>query len=447
MHVPKMLRAAGAVVLVAAISLGCDATTGPSPSGATGSGSSASQPAIEPGATDPSPAPGASSPSPAPAAGRELYGFVPYWEMDSSIAEHLAATPLTTLGLFSVTHTGKGVINPGLKGAQKIGGDLGRQLIREAHDRGTRVDLVYTSFGATKNRRLFENPALQAKVIASLVAMVKSLRVDGVNVDVEGLDPVLVPAYGAFVGDLRAALTTADPAGRVTVSTGAGALGAAMALAAADAGADRVILMGYDYRTGKSAPGASSPVVNRNGPTSWSLTRSLDLYAVLGVPPDRTLLGLPLYGVEWPVAGPVIGAPAMGRGAAWILRKHVDLLGDASVVPLRDDVEVVDVYISGPDGPLRSAVPSEPGAIASPSAPAAAAPSTPASPSATPSPAVAVGPWKAVYVDTPATLERKLGLVDERRLAGAGFWAIGYERGLPGYTQAMRSFTGNSATP
>ena len=38
--------------------------------------------------------------------------------------------------------------------------------------------------------------------------------------------------------------------------------------------------------------------------------------------------------------------------------------------------------------------------------------------------------WQAIYVDSPETLAPKLALANERGLAGAGFWAIGYERGL-----------------
>ena len=71
---------------------------------------------------------------------------------------------------------------------------------------------------------------------------------------------------------------------------------------------------------------------------SASLRSSLDLYGALGVPADRLLLGLPLYGVDWPVAGPVIGGPSTGRGEAWFPRAHVDLLADPSVVPERDEV-------------------------------------------------------------------------------------------------------------
>src|SRR5258706_15843018 len=45
-----------------------------------------------------------------PIPGHEVYGFVPYWEIDPTIAAHLRATITTTVALFSVTHTSKGEI-------------------------------------------------------------------------------------------------------------------------------------------------------------------------------------------------------------------------------------------------------------------------------------------------------------------------------------------------
>ena len=48
--------------------------------------------------------------------------------------------------------------------------------------------------------------------------------------------------------------------------------------------------------------------------------------------------------------------------------------------------------------------------------------------------------WGAIYVDSPATLAPKLALADERGLAGAGFWAVGYERGLPAYADLIARF-------
>jgi len=365
--------------------------------------------------------PGGPTEIPAAAPGHELYGFLPYWEIDDpGIAEHVASLPLTTLALFSVTHTAKGAINEKTRGYGLLTGDVGREVIAAAHRRGSRVELVYSSFGAARNRRLLERADLQASVIAGLVRLVHDLGVDGIDVDIEALDATLVPAYGAFLGDLRDALRSPEPARTVSAATGARVLGAAMALAATQAGVDRVILMGYDYRTAASEPGASAPLDRGDGNPA-TLRTSLDLYGVLGVPADRLLLGLPLFGVDWPVAGPLIGAPSTGRGEAWFPRAHAALLADPGVVPERDEVEQVDVYFSSSDG------------LTAPPSPGASVPLDQA--------------WRAVYVDTPDTLAPKLTLANERGLAGAGFWAIGYTRGLPAYTDLMAQFARGDDLP
>jgi len=125
---------------------------------------------------------------PSPAPGHELYGFVPYWEMDSTIAAHVAATPLSTLALFSVTSTTKGALDTRQTGYTRITGAVGAAMIAAAHGRGTRVELVFTSFGTSRNATFFAKTAVQDATIKSLVAMVGQLGVDGVDVDVEGLD-------------------------------------------------------------------------------------------------------------------------------------------------------------------------------------------------------------------------------------------------------------------
>jgi spore germination protein YaaH len=395
------------VALAVVLAAGCEAAPSTPPTTAT-TGAEISSPAASSSPTIP---------------GHELYGYVPYWEMDDGIDGHLRDLPLTTLALFSVTHTSRGAINTTQAGYRAIRSDLGRQLIEEAHERGTRVELVYTSFGNRRNTRLFEDLERQDAVIASLVALMDETGADGINVDVEVLDPTLVLAYGGFVDRLRTAAVEQDDQATVSVATGAGPTGAAMAKVAADAGADRIFLMGYDYRVGSSSPGASAPLDRSDGGLR-SLRWSLDLYETLGVPADRLLLGLPLYGLTWPVAGPVIGAPETGRGDHWIPSQHRDMLRDDDIQPTRDETEQVEVYVQASDGSWGA-----------------------------PSPGASLSPddldrtWTAIYVDSPGTLAPKLGLANERGLAGSGFWAIGYERGLRGYRELMDAFTAGETLP
>jgi Glycosyl hydrolases family 18 len=346
-----------------------------------------------------------------PAPGHELFGYVPYWEMDGGVADHLAKTPLTTLGLYSVTNARDGSIDTKQQGYKRITGGVGKRMIREAHDRRTAVQLTFTSFGESRNQRLFGagSTGTQDAVIASLVALTDQIGADGISVDVERLDLDLVPAYGAFVGRLRQALRASDKDGQVSAATPAGRTGAAMAAAAASAGADRIFLMGYDYHYGQSEVGASAPLDRRDGQEA-DLHWSLDLYEALGVPIDRTVLGLPLYGMRWRVAGPEIGAPRLGDGAIWVPADNPKFLASPPAPPQLDPIEIVEFYAVAP---TESPLPGDSRATAG---------------------------WQAIYVDSPRTLTPKLVLADERGLAGAGFWAIGYERGLDGYRDMMRRF-------
>jgi spore germination protein YaaH len=392
------LVAVAAVVTIALIYLAVSAPSAPSAPGLTAGASGQSS------SDAPTPVPTAR-----PAPKHELFGFVPYWEMNDGIAEHLAKTPLTTVALFSVTHTKTGTINTNQIGYKRITGAIGKQMIREAHDRGVAVQLVYTSFGVARNERFFGSLEVQDVTIAGLVALAGRIGADGINVDVEQIGVDLVPAYGLFVGRLRDALRAVDPKGLVSAATTSGPTGAAMALAASASGADRIFLMGYDYHYAGSDVGASAPMDRRDG-AEQDLPWSLDLYASVGVPIEKTILGLPLYGMRWRVEGPELGAPRLGDGAIWVPADNPKFLADPPAPPELDPIEIVDFYSVAPT------VSPEPGDSR------------------------ATAGWQAIYVDSPATLEPKMVLADDRGLAGAGFWAIGYERGIPAYTDLMTRF-------
>jgi len=404
-------QAIGPAVIAAAVVVALVVAVGPLSGGKPGAsgppGSSADvSPAPGQGGTDDA----TSQTTTRPVPGHELFGFVPYWEMNDGIADHLAKTPLTTLALFSVTHTKTGKIDTGQQGYKRITGAIGQQLIKEAHDRGVAVQLVYSSFGTARNQRFFGSATLPDATIAALVALADTTGVDGIDVDVEQLGDELIPAYGAFVGRLRDALRAKHPDAVVSVSTAAGRTGAAMAASAAQAGADRIFLMGYDYHYAGSEPGASAPMDRRDGAEA-DLPWSLDLYETLGVPVEKTVLGLPLYGMRWRVSGPEIGASRLGDGAIWVPADNPKFLASPPAPPEFDPIEVVNFYSVAP---TVSPVPGDSRATAG---------------------------WQAIYVDSPDTLRPKLGLADQRGLAGAGFWAVGYERGLAGYRELMTDFT------
>ena len=333
-----------------------------------------------------------------PDPGHEVYGFVPYWEIDDTIAAHLRGTDASTIALFSVTNTPKGAMDTRQNGYRAIAGPVGREIVADAHRLGHRVDLTWTSFGTARNDALFGSVRVQDAVIAGLVRLRADLAVDGIAVDVEELSDADIPAWGAFVGRLRDALRTADPRATVTVATGSGPRGAAMALAANLAGVDRIFLMGYDYRTASSSPGATAPLSRGDG-VDRSISWSLDLYAAAGVPVTKTILGLPLYGLSWPTTSGAVGSLETGPGSIWVPRRNLAALADPAAVRTYDVVEDASI-------------------LATPAGTA----------------------WRTIYYDTPESLRPKLGYANDHGLAGAGFWALGYERGLPDYTSLIADF-------
>ena len=365
-----------------------------------------------------------------PLGGTELYGYLPYWQMNDVMAAYLRDAPLSTLALFSVTARRTGAIDNRPTGYRRITGEIGRRLIDEAQARGARVELVFTSFGADRNGILFgrlpiprpsPSPSLGAtpgptpidvatlapvppagpppwkRTVRELTDLANELGLDGVNVDVERLDEVDRPAYAAFLAELRAALRAANQDASLSVATEAGRRGTGNAAAAAAAGVDRIFLMGYDYHWSGSQPGASSPIDRLDGEPT--LRSSIDRYVEAGVPRRKILLGLPLYGMRWRSIGPDRSWPTVGDGVAWVPARNLELLLDPAFAPERDALEAVEYFI-GPDDDT----------------------------------------FLLTYYDSPETLRLKLALARDAGLAGGGFWAMGYERGLPGYLSLMRDF-------
>ena len=346
------------------------------------------------------------APAPPPIPGHEVYGFVPYWEMDAGIAKHLAKTDLSTLALFSVTHRSSGRMQDNQTGYRRITGDLGQQLIRQAHKRGTRVEVVYTSFGEAKNRKFYGSDKAQSRWIKELVDFAEEQGLDGINVDVELLPDRPRPGIrGMGRAPARRRSANGCPMPRSPSQPRAG-------YAARRWRPLRTLpgrIASSSWATTTTGPARSQAPRRRWTGSMARTTTSRGRWTVtptLGVPAEKTILGLPLYGYTWPVSGPGIGAPSLGRGDTWVPRRNLRVFEDESFDPEYNATESVEFY----------SVPDE-----------------------------EHGSWDAVYYDSPRSLTPKLALANERGLAGAGFWAIGYERGLPGYTKLIKSFRAGEA--
>jgi len=109
--------------------------------------------------------------------------------------------------------------------------------------------------------------------------------------------------------------------------------------------------------------------------------------------------------MQWRADGLDRSSQVIGSGVIWVPTKHTDVLLAPQFEPFRDELEHVEYIVQPAD----------------------------------------VG-YLLTYYDSPATLRPKLALARDNGLAGAGFWALGYERGLPGYVELMRDFRDGRVT-
>lgn len=331
----------------------------------------------------------------------EVYGFLPYWEIDEGIDGYLRYDLLTDIALFSVTVTSTGAIATSGGGYASITGPATAAIIANAHAAGVRVDLTVTSFGFDKNSAFFGNPAAMATAATAISDFVQSEGLDGVNLDVESLYNADFAAYGGFVGQIRTALRSWNPVARVSVATNGSISGTGMANQALANGADRVFLMGYNYRTAGSSPaGSIAPLVRTDGDKSLSWT--LDLYASKGIPTSRILLGLPYYGRSWYTVSEALNAETTGSVGVFIPSDNLATVPPGTTIQ-HDQAEGTRWF-----------------AVLDP----------------------ATQRWTQTYFDDPLTLRAKYDLASRRRLAGVGMWALGYDRGLPGYWDAISAAFG-----
>jgi putative cell wall-binding protein/spore germination protein YaaH len=354
-----------------------------------------------PGGTDRTVA-AAATPSPLPASSfarrlsSEVYAFLPYWQLTTATDAYLRYDLVTDIALFSIGLTSSGTIATTATGYPTVTGSTAATIVSHAHAAGVRVDLTVTSFGYAKNTAFFTDPTAMSTAVAAIAAMVKAKGLDGVDLDIESLYNANFAAYGVFVGQLRTALRAANPAARVSVATNASLSGAAMAVQALANGADRVFIMGYNYRSAGSNPaGSIAPLVRADG--GKSLTWTLDTYASYGIAADRLLLGLPYYGRTWSTTTGDLHAPTIGSVGVFFPGT------DLPAVPAGTQVQHDPI-----EGSAWFAV-QDPTTLA----------------------------WTETYFDDATTLKAKYALATSRRLAGVGIWALGYDRGASPFWDAI----------
>ncbi|HEX3264144.1 MAG TPA: glycosyl hydrolase family 18 protein [Candidatus Limnocylindrales bacterium] len=335
---------------------------------------------------------------------REIFGFLPYWEMTQK-STTLDWRTLSTVAYFSVGCNSSGSLakrNPDGSATTGWAGWTSSKMtsiINAAHDHHTRVVLTvscfaWTSSGASVQAELLRSSTARATLAKQIAAAVRDRGADGANLDFEPIAAGYADEFAALVRKVRAELSNVAKGYQLTFDAMASIGNQPIAAATAPGGADAVFVMGYDYRTAGSAyAGSISPL---SGPT-YDLGDTIDAY-LTKVSPSKIILGVPYYGRAWSTASSTVHAPTLSQA------KY-----GASAVPLyAQALEFALSYgrhwDSLEQGPWTSyrkqTCTSTYGCVSS---------------------------WRQLYYDDATSLKRRYDLVNREQLRGVGIWALGFE--------------------
>ena len=338
---------------------------------------------------------------------REIFGFLPYWQLNSS-SLRIQYDKISTIAYFGVGADAKGnLIKRNTDGSVTTGwsgwtSSRMTSVMNAAHATGTRVVLTVQSFawntsGKARQKSLLSSPTARDTLARQIAAAVRDRGADGVNLDFEPLVSGMEGEFVALIKSIRSRLNAIARGYQVTFDT-TGFIGNYPIESATSNGADAIFIMGYDYRGASSSPVGSVAPLSRSG---YDIRDTVAAYAAR-VPPSKLILGVPYYGRAWStdtnlVHARNISGTKYGASATVTYVNALPFFADHGKHYDTTEQVAWTVY-------RRENCTTTYGCV---------------------------NPFRQLYVDDARTLGKKYDLVNAYGLRGAGIWALGYDGTRP----------------
>jgi hypothetical protein len=230
-----------------------------------------------------------------PLSPHQVVGFLPYWYLGDPGSVDLQA--LSTVAYYAIGINADGSLQESGSGWADIGDSAFQQLVSSAHQAGVRVLLTVSTDDETILDAISASPADTARtLLSSLVGVVKSNDLDGVDLDLEGRNGADQAGFARFVHLVSQGLHAANATWDVMIDTypqSASDPDDFFDIEAIAPSVDQIFVMAYDmYSDG--VPSANSPLTG----ASISVVAALQTYTAI-VPPSKLVLGVPFYGADW----------------------------------------------------------------------------------------------------------------------------------------------------
>jgi spore germination protein YaaH len=230
---------------------------------------------------------------------RVVYGYLPYWRLDSTIAGRLQYDLISTIAFFGLGIKADGTIDKAWRGYTAYMSSNAVTVTNAAHAAGVRVVPTFQLFDRSsviRMRAFLSSTTAQDRFIAQALRLMERRAADGANIDFEPLPDTIAPAFLAFVGRFGAAMRARFPSAQLTVATSAGA-GRILATGLHSL-VDYLFIMTYNYHwSGSGVAGPIAPLDSAKRTVKQHIGRFLDR----GIPASKMLMGIGYYGYDWPV--------------------------------------------------------------------------------------------------------------------------------------------------
>ena len=238
-----------------------------------------------------------------------VYGYHAYWT--GNILD-VDLTPLTHIAVFNVDLNADGTLSDTHNWT-----NVAQELVPKAHDLGVKVHLCLTSFSDSINNVVLPSSTKRATLVQELSDLVNAYGADGVNIDIEGMDASQRENLNLLVDELSPLVD------EIFLATPAIDWSDAYDYGYLAEHSDGLFIMGYGYHWKGGDPGPVDPLYGGSPWSAYSLEWTVEDYRDKGVADEKIILGLPLYGRQWPTASSAIPGTATGDGVAFVMGEAI----------------------------------------------------------------------------------------------------------------------------
>ena len=286
---------------------------------------------------------------------KQVIGFLPYWLIEKAQKDY--SPYITTLTYFGLTLDGTGKIQKKVSEQENEPGwnalSTGKMDVIFSTAKKNKIALSLLVFTGDEEhiKELISQPDAHAQnLVNDIQPLMKKYSFTDLNLDIESITSASDDArlnFGEFIKHVKTQMA-AKNLGTLTVEVTPFSLISKQLIDVNQIKtyADYVVLMAYDYHyQGSAVTGAVAPLGGAGAIAEFDTTTSVN-QALKILPPQKLVLGIPLYGYEWETIGDTPHSAVIpGTGRVASNARVQTFLSNCATCSAKIDIEAKEKYI------------------------------------------------------------------------------------------------------